>query len=147
MCFFSSNRQEKQSHKGPDPIISEVGAYRVGQPRICPRDILRICPKDILFLWQIRDQSGSRKVHALKARFPRFGSVKVPAWNGSSGSSFRFRRFPGEKVFSVLFSTVSFRFQSRFGQTRFGLIIAKPFFSWNGKWQVSENPKKTKILK
>ena len=32
---------------------------------------------------------------------PRFGSVTVRDWNGSSGSGFRFRRFLCKKGFSV----------------------------------------------
>ena len=33
------------------------------------------------------------KILMLKSRWPRFGSVTVWGWNGSSGSGFRFRRF------------------------------------------------------
>ena len=36
-----------------------------------------------------------------KAGRPRFGSVTVWGWNGSSGSGFRFRRFLCKKGFSV----------------------------------------------
>ena len=49
---------------------------------------------------------------------PRFGSVAVRGWNGSSGSGFRFRRFLCKKGFSVFQYICNrkgrFRFRFRF---------------------------------
>ena len=55
------------------------------------------------------DGGGSRTVNRFVLDFtgwPRFGSVTVWGWNGSSGSCSRFRRFLCKRVF-LCFSTVS----------------------------------------
>ena len=55
-------------------------------------------------------------------RLVRFGSFTVCAWNGSSGSSFRFRRFL--RGMGFLCSSVQFKGTARF-QFRLGLLVAQ----------------------
>ena len=63
---------------------------------------------------------------------PRFGSVTVPGWNGSGGSSFRFRRFLCKKGFSLFQYSLTGKDGSGFGSWKTVLAVPVPL-SVSGK--------------
>ena len=81
----------------------------------------------------------------------RFGSITVRLWNGSSGSGFRFRRFPWKSDFSCVSVQINrearFRFQFRFlkngsggSGSAFGFRKTVPTVPVSGSGSVPETP-------
>ena len=74
-------------------------------------------------IFAARHQSVSQGPLGRFAQFsgrPRFGSVTVWGWNGSSGSDFRFRRFLFRKGFSVFQHSLAGKDGSGFGSWKNG---------------------------